>query len=164
MLSSWVASSRFRSKLELKSKDPSQVELFGQLFVLSSTERDVLKELIQKHALDWQKADLLQQTEERELFYFHSLKEGPFWVVCPKKKTEVSKGLLLTQTRSEFAWFRDTLGGLVSHFRAHRLSKLFVNFGSLQEKDPLACLLGFDMINQKSLKNLKRRPFFKLSQ
>lgn len=138
MFKSWLNSFQF-DKAPAAGKDA-----LGFLFVLGDSGEGAAKiydKLIKTHALTWQAASLKKNT--RELVYFIG-KRGPVWILRARKApSKVSHEGRLEE--SSYAWFRDNAGGLVSHFKAHHLGRVGVEFHASAPSQILGSLTGFEI-------------------
>lgn len=138
MFKSWLNSFQF-DKAPAAGKDA-----LGFLFILGDNGEGAAKiydKLIKTHALTWQAASLKKNA--RELVYFVG-KRGPVWILRARKAaSRVSHEGRLDD--SSYAWFRDNAGGLVSHFKAHHLGRVAVEFHASAPSQVLGSLTGFEI-------------------
>lgn len=123
-------------------KDPKgKKENTGYVYFLGSESKGRFSALAEEHALNWQLADL--KKNERELVLFTGVK-GPVWIVRSKKKNDVSQhqGLL---EESKYAFSRDLFGSFVSHFKAHALKQVRIQFIDTDFDQELGALTGLEI-------------------
>lgn len=133
-LQSWVGSFHIDKKAAKKS-------LTGFVYFLGLDQAKKFSVLVKQHALSWQ-VDALKKNE-KDMVYF-SGKNGPVWILRAKSgvSSNVHNGLL---DESSYAWSRDLFGTLVSHFRAHQLKLVNMEFLGTSELQELGALTGLEI-------------------
>lgn len=123
-------------------KEPkSKGALTGYVYYLGTADKNKFLSLAEEHSLNWQLAEL--RKNEREMVFFVGVK-GPVWILRPRSKAaNPQHGGLLEE--SEYAYSRDMVGALVSHFKAHGLQQLRLEFSGTDFVQELGALVGLEM-------------------
>ncbi|MGZ3768010.1 MAG: M17 family metallopeptidase, partial [Bdellovibrio sp.] len=148
---SWIET--FKLEKETKVKN----EMTGFVYFLGVDDANKYVSLVTQHSLNWQTASLKQS--DREFVYFVG-QEGPVWILRPCAKASLGHSGLLDET--SYAWARDQFGSLVSHFKAHHLKNVQIEFHGTEEVQDLGALVGMDIasynfrqfVDGKQLKDL----------
>lgn len=136
MIPSWLDKFQTKKSLTKAAKGEPQ----GQVFFLGENDPNWIDRLIKKEALGWQSQSLIGQ--ERELIYFVGL-NGPVWIIRPLvNRRQWNYGRF---EDSDYSWARDTLGSLLSHFTAHQLRSVDIEFRATNALQDLGALVGFDL-------------------
>ncbi len=69
--------------------------------------------------------------------------QGPVWILRPRTKNSVGHQGLIDE--SSYTWARDQFGSLVSHFKAHQLKAVQIEFHGTEEEQDLGALTGLDI-------------------
>lgn len=118
----------------------SKIEAQGFVYILGSKTAKHRKNVFKK-ITDQHKYKLSLDTAKR-VTQFSGL-NGPVWIL---QNTEAQKGThegLMDE--SEYAWFRDQVGILVSQFKANQLDNIEINFNEGSEVIVRACIVGFEL-------------------
>ncbi|WII73678.1 leucyl aminopeptidase family protein [Bdellovibrio sp. 22V] len=131
---SWIETFDFGKELKVKN------ELTGFVYFLGVDDSNKFSSLVKQHSLDWQ-ADSLK-TNDKDFVYFVG-QQGPVWILRSRKKTSVGHDGLIDE--ASYAWARDQFGSLVSHFKAHHLKAVVIDFHGTEEAQDLGALVGLDI-------------------
>lgn len=136
-------------------KEPkNKKETTGYVYFLGTNDKNKFLALAEEHALSWQAADL--KKNEREMVVFTGVK-GPVWILRPRKKSESPQhqGRL---EESDYAYCRDLFGGMISHFKAHALKQVRVEFIRSEFDQELGALTGLEMATYNFRQVFDGRP------
>lgn len=131
---SWIETFDFGKERRAKG------ELTGFVYFLGVDDANKFTSLLELHALDWQIGSL--KTSEKEFLYFVG-QQGPVWILRPRTKNSVGHDGLIDE--SSYTWARDQFGSLVSHFKAHHLKSVQMEFHGTEEVQDLGALIGLDV-------------------
>ncbi len=153
MFLSWIDQFEVKNQQKKNLTKGASSELSGWLYFLGENDPDWVQQIIKKESLEWQQTQLLSQ--ERELIYFIG-KNGPIWIVRSLAKR--SSWTMGKFDDSDYSWSRDTLGGLLPHFKAHQIKILNVEFRKTNRDQDLGAFVGFDLAvyNFKNAEDLKK--------
>ncbi|MGZ3774830.1 MAG: M17 family metallopeptidase [Pseudobdellovibrionaceae bacterium] len=131
---SWLETFSLNKELKIKN------EMTGFVYFLGVDDANKYAALVLQHALSWQSSSLKES--EREFMYFIG-QEGPVWILRPRLKTTAGHGGLLDE--AAYTWARDQFGSLVSHFKAHHLKSVQIEFHGTKDSQDLGALVGLDI-------------------
>jgi len=131
---SWIETFDFGKELKVKN------ELTGFVYFLGVDDSNKYSSLVKQHALNWQTDSLKQSDREFVYFVGHN---GPVWILRPRKKNTSGHGGLIDE--AAYSWARDQFGSLVSHFKAHHLKAVQIEFHGTEESQDLGALVGMDI-------------------
>lgn len=138
MMTSWLAS--FQSTPSLKKFNTKSQNSGGFAYFLGREDKRTYDRLVKAHGLKWQSEAL--NKNDREVVYFTG-KNGPVWILRPKAQpTSTHWGILAD---SPYSWSRDTVGSLLSFFKAHQLKTVHMEFIGTDEQQELGALVGLEM-------------------
>jgi leucyl aminopeptidase len=123
-------------------KEPkNKKETTGYVYFLGTNDKNKFLALAEEHALNWQVGDL--KKNERDMVVFTGVK-GPVWILRPRKKPESPQhqGRL---EESDYAYSRDLFGSMISHFKAHALKQVRIEFIKSEFDQELGALTGLEM-------------------
>lgn len=135
-MKSWIESFKFVSQKNILNE-----ENCGYVFFFAKDSKVKFKQIIQKHALSWQQKSLLQSS--KELIYFTG-NFGPVWILSPHRKAK-SINFQKPLQESDYAWSRDIVGSLVSHFKIHQLKCVYVEMMNTKDDQELGMLVGMGL-------------------
>jgi leucyl aminopeptidase len=136
-------------------KEPkSKKETTGYVYFLGTNDKNKFLALAEEHALSWQVADL--KKNDREMVLFTGVK-GPVWVLRPRKKPETPQhqGRL---EESDYAYTRDLFGSMISHFKAHGVQQVRIEFIKSEFDQELGALTGLEMATYGFRQVFENRP------
>ncbi|MBN8536797.1 MAG: leucyl aminopeptidase family protein [Deltaproteobacteria bacterium] len=137
----------------LKNAEPSKTK--GWVFVLSDTPSSIkdnakkTNELIENYSLPWQKESLLKSSQDN---YYFQTQFGPFWIL---RHRSGKMNFEQFGSDSKYSWARETVGNLMAHFKAHKLSDIYFYFGDKNNDFFLGSLVGMDL-NHYHFKNVNQ--------
>lgn len=147
-LAKWdIKDKNFSEELRKFMTQDSSSKTKGWVFVLNETSSHItdnakkINEIIEEHALPWQKESLLKSGQDN--YYFQS-SSGPIWILRYRHNKTNHDNFF---SESMYAWSRENLGGLFSHFKIHKLQEVFVYFADKTQELVLGGLVGFDLAN-----------------
>lgn len=136
-------------------KEPkNKKDITGYVYFLGTNDKNRFLALAEEHALSWQSTDLMKN--DREMVVFTGVK-GPVWILRPRKKIETPQhqGRL---EESEYAYTRDLFGGMISHFRAHAVKQVRIEFIKSEFEQELGALTGLEMATYNFRQVFENRP------
>lgn len=134
MIRSWLDKARW-------DKAPTGKGPIGWVYLLGDQDQKLIQRIVNKQALNWQKADLLKSP--RDVLQFTG-KLGPVWILRQRKKpAAVSHGGLLEE--SSYSLFRDGVGSLVASFKAMGLLQVGIEFHGTNAEQELGSLTGLEI-------------------
>lgn len=131
---SWIESFELGKELKVKN------ELTGFVYFLGVDDANKFTSLVEQHALSWQMDST--KKSDRDVIYFVG-HEGPVWILRSRKKNSVGHDGLIDE--ASYTWARDQFGSLVSHFKAHQLKAVQMEFHGTEEAQDLGALVGMDV-------------------
>ena len=135
MVHSWLEKAHW-DRTPTGSKD-----LTGFFHVFGSEDSAAIAKIIAQEALPWQVAQL--KGTHKELIHFAG-KKGPVWILRQRKAPgAVSHSGRLEESR--YAFFRETVGALVSGFKSLGLKRLAVKVSGLDSEQLLGFCAGLEM-------------------
>lgn len=153
-------------KATAKKSNSSALSAKGRVYFFAEASPESMAELLDRHALDWQRESLVKN--DRDALYFLGT-QGPVWIF--KNTMKASKGHEGLLDESSYAWSRDQFGGLLAHFRAHQLKEVEMTFIDTDRQQELGALCGLEMSvyqfrsfgDSQKLKDLPKVQLFKVT-
>lgn len=138
-------------QFDINSKTSAQ----GYVYILGSKSdklrKTEIKKITEKHQSKVESK--IELNSEKRSHYFLS-SSGPVWIL---QNFDVKKGMhqgLLDE--SEYSWFREQSGGLVSQFKTHELEKIEFNLSEVTETQVRACIVGLELAAYSFLNNYNK--------
>lgn len=138
VIRSWLESARLDRAAPLAKSGSA---LTGYVYLFGSEDQKSREKIASEHLLPWQKESF--KKNHRELVYLGG-KKGPVWIVRGREKSARQSHLGLLD-ESPYAHFRDLVGGLVAHFKAHQLSQVQVIFFGTSAEQELGAMTGLEV-------------------
>lgn len=133
--------------------------LTGFLHVFGSNDAQGVAKILSSQAMPWQKSSV-GSLAAKDILHLNG-KKGPVWILKQRKAPPaVSHGGLLED--SSYSYFRDTVGALVSGWKAMGLKRLVIELNGTSAEQELGLFTGLeiasyvfrDLQTEKPLQNL----------
>lgn len=134
MIRSWLEKARW-------DKAPTGKGPRGWLYLLGDQDAKLIQRIVNQHAMNWQKPDLLKSP--RDLLQFTG-KSGPVWILRQRKKASaVSHSGLLEE--SPYTFFRDGVGAMVASWKAMGLAQVACELHGTNAEQELGTFTGLEI-------------------
>lgn len=129
-MQSWIDSFQINSSAKKNTKLTSLHK--GFVFFLGVADENKYHQIVENHAMDWQKSNLVKL--DKDSHYFVG-KKGPVWILRYSHSIR----------EPQYSWCREQAGSLVSHFKAFHLKNVDFEFHSTSDEQELAVFVGLDL-------------------
>lgn len=115
----------------------------GRVYVRGSFDAKANSRWIEQLAPTWQKQAL--EKKNKDVLHFVS-EQGPVWIVARQKpKQTAGTSAVGDYTESDYAWYREQVGGLLGFFKAYGLGAVQFEWVGTNAQQELGALVGLNM-------------------
>ena len=133
----------------------------GRVYILGSFDAKANTRWIEELAPTWQRPALLKKN--KDVLHFIS-EAGPVWIIARQKPKEPAGSAAVGDyTESDYAWYREQVGGLLGFFKAYGLGAIQFEWIKTSAQQELGAMVGLNLAayNYKSNAQLteQKDPF-----
>jgi len=115
----------------------------GHIYVLDSSLRSKVGELIRSHSPAWQ-IGVLSEQSEREVVHFAGV-QGPVWIFCRRSLSSVPTPHSGRLDDSDYSWYRDQAGTILGYAKAYHVSQLLISVHQASSAAELGFFVGLGL-------------------
>lgn len=129
----------------------------GRVYILGAFDAKASGRWIEQLAPAWQKPALLKKNKDVVHFISES---GPVWIIARQKPKEpMGSAAIGDYTESDYAWYRDQVGGLLGFFKAYGLGAIQFEWSKTNLQQEMGALVGLNLAAYSYKNNEQKDPF-----